>query len=76
MIRHTMTAGNGIDLWGLAFKQEVSIRQLIPLASAGTSIKAAPQGRIAIVFFEQKTENEHKRLYNQLVKRSLYAFTI
>ncbi len=74
IIRHTVTAGYGLDLWSLAFKHEVFIRQWIPLASAGTYISKAPQGRVAIVFFEQKNLKEQNELYDLLTKRLLYKF--
>lgn len=74
IIRHTITAGAGQDLWGLRFHQPVMIREWIPLAVAGSTLPAAPQGRAAIVFLESESEAQHQQLYARLVERTLYSF--
>lgn len=74
IIRHTITAGSGVNLWSLAFKHKALIRQWIPLANVGTHLSAAPQGRAAIVFFEQHSKEELEEVYKLLTSRMLYTF--
>ena len=75
IIRHTITAGPGCDLWSLRFHEPVKIFRWIPLAVAGDHLAAAPQGRAAIIFLESETTKDHHSLYARLLKRELYSFT-
>lgn len=74
IIRHTVTAGEGGDLWALRFNLPVRIKRLVPLACAGNKVSKAPKGRIAILFLESRTEEEHHKLYQSIVERKLYSF--
>ncbi len=75
IIRHTITAGPGCELWSLRFHEPVKILQWVPLAVAGDYLAAAPQGRAAIVFLESETTKDHQALYGRLLNRELYSFT-
>lgn len=75
IIRHTITAGPGCDLWSLRFHEPVKICQWVPLAVAGDHLAAAPQGRAAIIFLESETTKDHHSLYGRLLNRELYSFT-
>ena len=74
IIRRTITAGPGRDLWSLRFHEPVKIRQWIPLAVAGDHLAAAPQGRAAIVFLEADTQEQMRALYKKILGRSAYSF--
>jgi hypothetical protein len=74
IIRHTITAGAGCDLWSLRFHHPVKIRQWIPLAVAGDHLAPAPQGRAAIIFLESETAQDHLSTYSRLLNRELYSF--
>lgn len=74
VIRHTITAGLGRDLWGIAFTHRTTIRHWVPLASAGSQLSSAPQGRVAIMFCESNSEHEHERTYDMLKSRKFYSF--
>jgi hypothetical protein len=74
IIRHTITAGPGRNLWSLRFHAPVMIRKWIPLAKAGDRLSPAPQGRAAIIFLESADEEAHREVYEMLTHRSLYSF--
>jgi biotin carboxylase len=74
IIRHTITAGPGCDLWSLRFHQPVKIRQWVPLGVAGDHLAPAPQGRAAIIFVEAETAKGHLSIYSRLVNREFYSF--
>lgn len=73
IVRHTITAGPGQDLWSLRFHVPVMIRQWVPLAVAGDNLAAAPQGRVGIVFLESETPEEHLCTYLRILNRQLYS---
>ena len=75
IIRHTITAGPGCDLWSLRFHQPVKIRQWVPLAAAGDNLAAAPRGRAAIIFLETENSNDFESTYSCLLNRELYSFS-
>jgi len=75
IIRHTITAGPGRDLWSLSFHESVKICQWVSLAIAGDHLAEAPQGRAAIIFLESETTKDHQSLYARILSRELYSFT-
>lgn len=74
IIRHTVTAQNGAELWGLRFLRKVDIRLWVPLATAGDSLEPSPAGRAAIIFFRADSDAEFGALYEDLLAGRLYAF--
>lgn len=74
IIRHTVTAGSGRDLWGLRFNLPVKINNLIPLAKAGDKLDKAPKGRAAILFLESSSKGEHEEIYRNIISKKLYSF--
>lgn len=74
IIRHTVTARDGTNLWGLRFHQPVNIRLWVPLATAGDNLTPSPVGRAAIFFLHSASEAEHHALYASLLAGTLYSF--
>jgi hypothetical protein len=74
IIRHTVTAREGVELWGLRFNRPVDIRLWIPLATAGDTLAPSPAGRAAIIFFRAASVSERDALYSELLAGALYSF--
>ena len=76
VIRHTITAGPGLDLWSLQFHESLHIRQLIPLTRAGDHLDSAPRGRAAILFVESQDMDAHLATYKSFIEHRAYSFGI
>jgi glutathione synthase/RimK-type ligase-like ATP-grasp enzyme len=74
IVRHTMTAPQGMPLWALRFNRPVNIRLWVPLAMAGDRLDPVSNPRAAIVFFDSRTPEEQQAIYNDLITGSLYSF--
>ncbi|MGM0490443.1 MAG: ATP-grasp domain-containing protein [Planctomycetota bacterium] len=75
IIRHTVTSGNAVSLWGLRFTMPVHVRLFVPLATSGDMIEPSPYGRVGIFFFRSPSDDEQEQLYRRLVDRELYSFS-
>ena len=76
IIRHTIHLPAGVPLWALKFVRPVSIKLIIPLASVGDSAGGKDWLRVAIVFFESFSQDEHHALYELLIANQLYSYSL
>jgi carbamoylphosphate synthase large subunit len=72
IIRHTITSQEGEIFWGLQFKEAMTIKLFVPLATSGDYISPSPYGRIGVVFLELGSEGERNAVYQKLLDGDLY----
>ena len=72
IVRHTITSKEGELFWGLQFRQAMTIKLFVPLATSGDYISPSPYGRIGVVFLELGSEGERNAVYQKLLDRDLY----
>jgi len=72
IIRHSVTGCKGEPFFGLEFHQPVSIKQLVPLCSAGECFMSDSHRRAAIVFIHAESAEMKNKIYQRLISRELY----
>lgn len=72
IIRHTITSKEGELFWGLQFREAMTIKLFVPLATSGDYISPSPYGRVGVVFLEFGSEGELNTFYQKLLDKDLY----
>lgn len=73
IVRHTVTVPQETRFTAVAFKRAVSLAGYFSLARSGELMAKAPLGRIGIFFTESPNRQDQQSIYDDLVRRTLYA---
>ncbi len=73
IMRHTISQPTESIFESIQFRLPIHIEKLVPISLAGDKIKASPFGRIGILFTRSDIKTEFDNLYDETLKRNLYA---
>lgn len=76
IIRHTLSLDKEQYFESLKFNFPVNIYKFISMSTSGDLIKPSPFSRIALIFLFNSSEEEHVKLYDEVVKRNLYTLNV
>jgi carbamoylphosphate synthase large subunit len=72
ILRHTISFDETKNFIGVSYENDVNIDLEIPLSITGDLLQKAPFGRISIVFFRCKSDEELNEMSYKLIQKKLY----